>query len=574
MLNPQLPDFNFPTIACGTHGNPRHLNALLYRGGAATPTMKFAKRAASNRLGVPLLNRLPMVEKLHAVIAGEVAIGKSDATIDNTILAVRVFTAWCDKSGHALTVESAVNDYKAWIEALLHRVRIQKDIKYKTAYGLARYVDRTLSKSLDITRGLRRLTRLKAPRKSGQMYGAHTDKENLAETFAFGHVLLDISDALSIEAIHGSLPVEIPLRRGGSMTEWSRLRSPNKVKSLQGIGKKSNIEQTLRLRAAWAADTSSRTRFPLINLRIEAELLIFISQTGMNLAQAKRLKRGRFRYQSENEDYLVYRVYKGRRGGEAEFCIYKEYRPLFERYLKWLSTIAPQGNDSRLFPFVYPGQIPPEGKLPRFEAIRIRASRLGMTWVGPRALRKTRVNWLLRRSGNADLTAEMAQHSKEVLFASYVKPHHQVAAVEITRFHHLTDPAISPPGPGACVEVHRSPRYIVDAPLEAPTPDCVSPAGCLFCDFHRDIDREDYLWSLASYRHLKTLELGRYAPPANEAPSHPAVAVIDRITAKLVNLELSSEVRAQWVREALDRVREGRFHPAWDGFIQCMDVPA
>lgn len=569
-----LPDLTFPSIAYGSHGTPRSLNALLYRGGASTPTRTVASLIECGHLGSPLLSRVAMIKRLHESIAGEVALRKSSYTIENTIRAIRSFTAWCDDNGHAMTVDSAARDYHAWTEALLHRVRVQKDVKHRTVYGEARYVDHILSKSLDITRGLLRLTRLRAPAKAAQMYGTQSDKQNLEKTFVFGHVLLDVCDALSIDAVRGPLPVEIPIRNGGHLTEWSRLRSPQKVKALQGIGHRGNIEDTLKRRADWIADASTRTRFSLINLRIEAELLIFIAQTGMNLAQAHKLKRGRFRYQTEGEDVLVYRVYKRRRGGEAEFRVYKAYRKIFEHYLQWVAAIVPQSEDQRLFPFIYPHQIPPEDSSPRFKAIRIRARRLGMDWVGPRELRKTRVNWLLRRSRDPALTAEMAQHSKEVLFHSYEQPHHQVAAIEITRFHRLTDPAIAPPGPGWCVEVHRMPRAFEGAPSEAPAPDCVSPAGCLFCDFHRDIDSEDYVWSLASYRHLKLLELRRYAPPAKEAPLHPAASVADRITAKLRHLELGSETRSLWVRESLDRIREGRFHPAWDGFIGCAEAPA
>jgi len=50
--------------------------------------------------------------------------------------------------------------------------------------------------------------------------------------------------------------------------------------------------------------------------------------------------------------------------------------------------------------------------------------------------------------------------------------------------------------------------------------------------------------------------------------------VIDRVSAKLKAFQESSAIRAEWVREARDRVAEGRFHPKWDGFIQCMELAA
>nr|WP_325169700.1 hypothetical protein [Pseudomonas aeruginosa]UGK55780.1 Hypothetical protein [Pseudomonas aeruginosa] len=46
------------------------------------------------------------------------------------------------------------------------------------------------------------------------------------------------------------------------------------------------IEASLAARAAHDADRTLRTRFPIVNLRIESELLMFIAQTGLNLQQA------------------------------------------------------------------------------------------------------------------------------------------------------------------------------------------------------------------------------------------------------------------------------------------------
>lgn len=51
-------------------------------------------------------------------------------------------------------------------------------------------------------------------------------------------------------------------------------------------------------------------------------------------------------------------------------------------------------------------------------------------------------------------------------------------------------------------------------------------------------------------------------------------AVLNRISEKLNYFEASSEIRAQWVREARDRISESRFHPAWDGFIQLTELRA
>ena len=293
----------------------------------------------------------------------------------------------------------------------------------------------------------------------------------------------------------------------------------------------------------------------------------------MNLAQAARLRRSQFRFQTDGDDMVAY-VYKARRRGVAIFRAFRAYKDHFLRYLKWLDAIFPDSEGDRLFPFIYPTLIPPANHLPHFSAVQIQFKLLGIRTFLPQALRKTRVNWLLRRSRDPNLTAEMSQHTKEVLLRTYDQPHHQSASVEIMRFHRATDPAIAPPGPGLCVDLHRGPILMPGSPQEAPQPDCISPEGCLFCIHHRDVQSQDYCWKLASHRHIKALELQRYVPPVRNQPSHPASSVIDRINQKLETIAAANEVRALWVRIASDAVRAGRFHPAWDGFIHLLEMSA
>jgi integrase len=479
---------------------------------------------------------------------------------------IRNFFRWIDLTGRSATLDSVEQDYVDYADHLLHRVRVLENLSEVTAYAYAITLSNVLNDVLQLKIGLLARTRLRKPRLRRPVFGTLADKQNLENTFAFGRLLLDIADALTVEAIRSTPPVTIRFTTGQILEEWCYLTPLSKWNALS----RSSVSQ--RKRAARETDTSFRTRHPLINLRIEAELLIFIAQTGMNPAQAHALKIGKFRYHSHLDGYRVYRAYKGRRGGEVEFDIYSEYRTLFERYLHWRDTIFPSSEEDRLFPFVI--RRGANRHLLDFQAIRERCKRLGVPCIRPQKLRKTRVNWLLRRSRDPNLTAEMDQHSQETLLRVYDQPHHQVAVSEITRFHMATDPAIAlaMPGPGTCAG--GAPHPETNTPPQAPTPDCVSPAGCLFCDHHRDIDTEDHVWSLATYRHFKSIELGQYRSPAKDEVFHPAAAVIDRVTSKLKRFEASSEVRSLWVREAAARVDEGNYHPKWDGFIQLMELRA
>jgi integrase len=567
MFNGQIPELTFARVAYGNTETPWDLRPLLYRGGAAANVKKVAALIAQGKLGAPILDRLPLVQKFHEEVDGNIAGGGSQSTAFNCIWRLRTFYAWADGSGRSPTVDSVERDFIEYTEHLLHRERVERDFTSAHAYA---WISALIDKVLDRRVPLLAMTRVTSPGSKKKVLGTQADKQNLQHTFAFGHALLDITDALTVEAIQGKLPVKISFRSGQVFEDWCRLRPMSKVKGLSDSVPPSQRRRCNERRAARDADTSHRVRYPLINLRVEAELLIFVAQTGMNLAQAESLKMGKFRYQSHLDGYKVFRVYKGRRGGEVEFEIYGEYRQHFDRYLEWREAMISDNDNAQLFPFVSP---PGRSRNPKcaavFTGVRDRCRKIGIKSFRPRALRMTRVNWLLRHTRDEKLTAEMAQHTQETLLRNYEQPHHQVAVIEISRFHASSDPAISMPGPGLCVEA--IPKTLPDSPPHAAKPDCMSPAGCLFCEHQRDIDSFDHVWSLATYRYLKSLELARHRPSAKGA-AHPAEAVVERIVAKLRHFEASSKVRALWVIEGLDRISEGDYHPKWDGFIRLLEV--
>lgn len=569
MTSTEAPELTFPQISYSPYETHFNLSTLLYFGGAAIHRNKVEKIIASGELGPPIESRIPLIKKCHELLVGDIARGLRRASFLQRFCALRHMIKWCDENNLDISFHSIEENFLAWTEHLIFRMKVKRDLSEKTAYKMASETSFLLSRALNIELGLLRKTRMPVPKIQKKSLAGQAEKQNLEELFEFGNMLLDIVHALPSETINGKLPVEIRLRNGKSLTEWCGIRPPEKLKLLQEGANPWQRRVVQRKRDAWEADTSSRTRYSLINLRVEAELLIFISRTSMNLSQAFKLTRGKFRYQSDDDHVNVFRVYKNRRQGEAEFRIFKEYSKLFKMYLSWIDILFP-AEEVRLFPFIYPHKIPRADKPPRFKAVIERCSRLGIRYFLPRVLRATRINWLLRRSGDPNLTAEMAQHTLETLFRVYERPSHQLAASEISRYHRIVEPSLSP-APGLCVSTQENPVPIANSPDSSPSPDCGNPAGCFFCSFHRDIDSEDYIWCLTSYRHCKQLEIDRYIP--NEKfPTHPAMTVIDRITAKLKHIELSSEIRAAWVGEANSRIREGRFHPFFDGTIQLLEL--
>jgi len=293
----------------------------------------------------------------------------------------------------------------------------------------------------------------------------------------------------------------------------------------------------------------------------------------MNLTQASALERETYRWKSNGDDLEVFRVYKGRRSGEAVFRCYRSYKEHLERYLQWLNDTGFAEHDTRLFPLQSRGMIRAKDSKIGFYTLKESFKKIDARILGPQELRKTRVNWLLRRSNDLGLTAEQMAHDKEVLLRDYERPHHQSATSEIVRFHASTDPAYTPPGPGVCIDKDRAPESINGIAKEAPKPDCTSPEGCLFCTKHRDVMSPDYCWKLASHAKIKSLEANLYKPPEKQ-DIHSAYRVIERINKKLEAIASGSEIRAMWVSESQDLIRAGKYHPYWSGHIELMEVIA
>ncbi|WP_153002462.1 site-specific integrase [Pseudomonas putida] len=492
-------------------------------------------------------------------------------TAQNTIRYIRNMFIWAEDKGYPLDIESIQQTYLNWTDSLVHRHQIVKDITPISAYTIGIGAGNVLDAVLNRETPLFSMCRLRLPKQRKTAQGVNAEKQNLADTFTFGHLLQDICDSLSAEIVlQAPLPIRIPLRCGEELIEWAAYPNPacaERHLEAYKLGLATpNQERALKHFRAWEADGTLRTRYALANRRIEAELLMFIGQTGMNFTQAHKLKLRHFTYSSHLDGYQV-RDRKARRQGEVLFEIFKEYKPHFERYLEWRRLLLPESDS--VFPFIRKGGRDFQ-RHPQFH-LRATCKKIGLRFVPPQRLRNTRVNWLLRRTGDVDLTASMAQHHKETLLTIYERPSQQRAMGEIIRFWSQHDPTLTrttPAGPGQCDGIS---VQLVSAPKNAPTPDCIRPSGCMWCEHHRDIDTMDYLWSLACFRHLKIIEVSRWIPPQHQKETHPAQQVINRISEKLRWFGESNKKRKTWLEEALARVEEGNYHPDWERRILAME---
>jgi hypothetical protein len=565
-----IPDLTFPMVEYGKHETPWDLRALLFKGGAKENPRSVFIQIAAGELGSPLIERIELVERIHEAMTGRLVGGGARASTDSTLKILRIFFSWADEYKQVLSLETVENTYRGWCDFLLERQRF-KAIKNQTAYSYGSAVSSILDAALERSQPLIRTTRLKRKKRSKRAVGVAADKQNLANTFAFGRLCLDVIDGLSLKAVYGQLPVKIQFRGEGELEFWSGLQKPASLVTHQpGYKNRANVCKVSKQRAEWEADRTLKTRYPLVNLRIMAELLVFIAQTGMNLSQASNLRRTQFSYKSTIDGFEV-RDYKERRKGEVLFEIFAQYRTIFQAYLDWLDSVFGVTTD-RLFPLVRTmGGV--ASSRPNFKRFEVDVCMpMGVSFVCPQKLRKTRINWLLRQSRDLELNAEQSQSTLQTLLRVYEQPSLQVAQVEIIQFWQSNDPRLGDrqtigPAPGVCNGV---PKPLPNLPPESPKADCNQPAGCLFCEHHRDIDSADYVWSMASMRYLSTVILQRFRPPMGgkaDAARHVELT-IDVLTAKLKWFCDSNAVRKAWVDEATEKLAEGEFHIHWCYLIE------
>ena len=573
MLDVHLPDLTFPDMVYGKWETPWDLRRWLYKGGSGTHVTLVASMIDAGKLGRPLVERIELVRQIHEVLSNHVGRGGSRATTVGCFEILSRFFIWADDCEIELSLDSVDQSYRYWTDALLLRVRVGEGLSEGTAYRYGGRVGWVLDRVLGRSSPILRTTRLRKPKSAQRAVSPKADKQNLEQTFDLGHFLIDLADGLGVNAIWGSLPLRLPLRNGQVLELTSGLKREENAKPPNPkypAQSKQAAKRVKELRAKWVADTSMRTRSPMINLRIQAEMFMFMGQPAVNLAQAHKLRMDQWSYRASTNGYEV-RTFKHRRGGPVEFEIYSNYRQVFERYLKWRAAIFPNDSDGLLFPLLGRGGIPsgrhPE-RAPSFRALQDACMRTGVKYLPPSSLRNTNVNWSLRHSQDPDLTAAEKQHSTKTLLGVYEKPSQQRAMVQIKGFWAKHDPAQASVGPGSCK--HKVPEPIADIPAKATQPDCTTPAGCLFCVNQRDIDSLDHVWSLASYRYLKSFELSTQGigESQKEMPLHPAELVIERVTSKLNYIESSSQRRGAWVKEALLRIEEGRYHSDWASMIE------
>lgn len=569
MLDRALPDLTFPKAHYGPRQAPFDLRWLLYAGCSATRREKRDKHIAQGKLGPVIDARLPMAKAIHEHLNARLEKGGRQDTLTSSLTPLFQFYAHVDSLGESVTLATAQRQFVQWAMALPNRM------KDASAYSQASQVAACLAPGLGMAAYvLAWKSNLRMPAR----LGTSAEKQNLERTKVFVQLLREVTKALPIEVVHGPLPVNLALA-GKSYTMLCGLKK--QADSDLTVSKPHDQASALAIRKSRSQNLSMYARSPLINLRIESELLLFLNQTAANLAQALQIRGTKFRYSSQ-KDAVTMRPWKGRADHAVEYQIHREYRAHFEAYLAWRNAMFPNDRDGLLFPFLSDDAGPnplghfkklPTGKRPKprstwgFQATRKLCKELDTPYVSPRVLRATAGAWAERRKPG--LGRVLLGNSPRTFARHYDRPDHQRALVEVTRFWRDTEAALDSPGPGPCVKA--DPQLLEDAPANAPKPDCASAGGCLFCEHHRDQHSFEHAWKLASLRSLYLRQLAADRSPDAESADHPLMLKINRIAAKLTAFQSLDAEHATWVVEADARVDEDNYHPYYASPFQVLD---
>jgi len=564
------------------YGSRSDLTRFLYRGGASLRADLAFKKIAVGALGAIRTERLELLQAVKEELENRLYAGRSEKSVPHYLATFVGFMRFLDEGQHSFSLAKLEFNFLEYAEYLFIKSRKKgSKLSPKSAYIKAATLSSIFGSILSIPETVRLInrTRLRAVKEAPKAVSRIAEKKNLEATFKQGNFLVDIAEGLSKEAVYGPLPLEIPIRAGlgegnevllhAGLQELELAATPKPGWAYQ---KKVLYREALKRREA-VSDISPRRggakRWHLVNLRVQAEFLIFLAQTGMNLTQARELGRGALKYKPLGDSWQV-RCYKNRRGGEVSFRIYKSYKPFLERFRAFVNHFFPDSpNFFPQFDNYGKGESVSRTGLTHFVAFRQLFEAHGLAWVTPRELRNTRVNWLLRRSGDPELTADMAQHTREVLKDQYERPSQQRAMVEVARFWSKHDPIKQKDLKASVISssCNGDPESVADRPGGIVEPNCVNPSGCLWCKHHRDVDSEDYIWSISSFRHLKTIEASMTLS-REEVPSD---VVVDRLSEKLSWFKNSSSRRAGWVSEAQERIEEGDYHPNWAPIIELLE---
>ncbi|WP_374855146.1 hypothetical protein ACEWX4_13550 [Acinetobacter indicus] len=564
-MNDKIPKLIIDNIIYGSHEIKWDLSILLYKDAVLESRRLVGELIENGDFGKPIFERLGFVVKIYEYFCFNINKGIAVRTIKGELEKLFLYFKWCEKLERNINEETYEKNFIDWANSTLEQVKLGK-VKSYSNYKKCTVVARVLARSMgiDIAKpGIHLMNKTRLVRyKENLSLTTHSDELDFNK---FGWFLKDISDGLSLDVVRGVLPIRLKLRNGKELVLKGSLMDENiEFDKYRYFSDKKNVLEARRALYPHESLLDKHKRSKILNLRIETELFIFINQTGMNLSQARSLKIDDYRWQTDNEYYSVFKVYKGRRQGEASFKCFKEYRVILQRYIDWLKSIGFNSGDS-LFPYLSRGIIKADKNKGSPELIRDICFELDITYYNISKIRKSRSNWFDEKNESVEDIEEVMSHSVETFNKNYKKINFDKAIKEISNFNNQSIELLKSSGAGLCSS-NKNPPISIDDDFDI-KPDCSSQEGCLFCVYHRDILSFDYFFRLATHAYIKEIELS--INPAIE--SHPAKLVINKINEKLDALSKVSIKEKKSVLKARSEVRSGNYHPEWADLIEILE---
>ncbi|HUD40581.1 MAG TPA: hypothetical protein VMR06_01130 [Dokdonella sp.] len=546
--------------------------AFMHRGGAKLSPLKSVDELARRRSGPIQKGRIELVRALHEAYLERKEAGAAQITLGSTIVAIRMFWRFCDAQdlrfrGTAfLPVQRAISSFATDLVAQYRKGRLQE----RTAGQIAWSALGLLAGALDLS-SVQLIGRTTMPRVNPGTQACAHEKLDLAVVDAFLKDLRLLIASLS-DRMFGSFPIRIDLSDDKTFLYFGFGPKPvGGVHSFKGWNAK-RIEK-FKLKNA---DISFERRQPIIQLRVQAECLRFIEATAMNLAQVLELTVGQIEYQSYSGEYEL-SGFKHRAGHDIVVRISKPYRPAFDRYLEFRRKIFGSHETLPLFPFF--GR---EGSQSKYVATRGFRSlqrifqSVDRKFVPPSLLRFAkgqRVIRLAATGGDLAAVSSVLQNTVEVVMRSYLVGSQQMATIEFLKFLKVISErrARHQVRVGGDCKRPDKPQAIPGLSEGSPSPDCINPAGCFFCQHYRGVKSKEYLHRILSYRAFLRLRSGMSAS-STVMVDEVVIPTIERINDFVEEVAGSSERLRHESEEIVEAVDNGDYHRSWSGWIELLAI--
>lgn len=274
-------------LSYGSHSNEWNLSVFLYKGAALENRRTVLNSIKANKYGEILSERIEFVSNLFEYFDYRITIGISQRTIISELEKLSLFVRWCEYKNKYISKEHIAECFIDWVNHGILAVQQNNQDEY-SAYKKYTAVANILVSSQNLEKYPKTKTLLLRTNLTERPQKKEVELVSEHDAFAFGKLLKALVDQLTIEAVRGELPLLIKLPNDKNAYLKGNLMEVN-----INYEKIKDKRLALERRRALSENESLLDKYRrsnLINIRIEAELIIFISQTNMNLSQALDLK--------------------------------------------------------------------------------------------------------------------------------------------------------------------------------------------------------------------------------------------------------------------------------------------